>query len=122
MTDVQASSIHAWHTVSTFQGRRGVLIANPKVVLQFIRIIMIDDEDDDDDDDARPTNALSCRRKVMRRRMRKTMRAEMKMMKMMKMVKMRGGSNATIFLQTHISRLRYLSQFTVKYFKRGFSS
>ena len=27
----QASSIHAWHTVSTFQGRRGVLISNVKV-------------------------------------------------------------------------------------------
>ena len=119
MIDVQASSIHAWHTVSRFQGRRGVLIANPKVVLQFNRIIMIDDEDDNDDDDATPNNALSCRRKVMRRRMRKTIRTEMKMVKM---VKMRGGSNATIFLQTHISRLRCLSQFTVKDFKRGFSS
>ena len=28
--DPQASSIHAWHTVSTFQGRRGVLLSNPK--------------------------------------------------------------------------------------------
>jgi len=26
----KASSIHAWHTVSTFQGRRGVLLSNPK--------------------------------------------------------------------------------------------
>ena len=30
-TDFQASSVHAWHTVSTFQGRRGVLIPNTKV-------------------------------------------------------------------------------------------
>ena len=32
----QASSVHAWHTVSTFQGRRGVLIPNTKVFLPTI--------------------------------------------------------------------------------------
>ena len=87
--------------------------------------IIIDDEDGafDDNDDygynvpqvGSPTKALSCRWKM------KNMWMKMiKMMERVSMVRPRRGSNATIFLQTPVSRLRYLSQLHKKCFKRDF--
>ena len=88
--------------------------------------IIIDDEDGafDDHDDygynvpqvGSPTKALLCRWKM------KNMWMKMiKMMERVRMVRPRRGSNATIFLQTPVSRLRYLSQLHKKILsQRGF--
>ena len=56
----QASSIHAWHTVSTFQGRRGVLLSNPKDGKEISNPTDGKENEDEEDEEEEEEERLKC--------------------------------------------------------------
>ena len=106
-TDFQASSVHAWHTVSTFQGRRGVLIPNTKVFLPTIVLSR-------DPWSCYPCYAIThSRPRRKRRKMRMKMRRRRSKLKFSRKVNFVQNENpqTPIWSLRHVNRLKYLMKY-----------